>query len=135
MDILTLKRDLPAIEDGRWVGGDEVKGLGDARLRVRGFSAKVVSEAHAARERTLPAADLADGRPTREARDRLARQSLQDALVDVEGFTANGEPVTLSQLREWIADPAFSPLADLVAAASLTVDADRVARAKALRGN
>lgn len=136
MDLLKLKRDLPSVEDGRWVGKDEVKGLGDARVKVRGHSSKAVRAAFAERERALPEDDLDGGIPTIDARAGIALDVLANAaLVDVEGFTADGQPVTLSQVREWLVDPAFAPLAELISAASFAVDASRVSRAEAIRGN
>ncbi|MCU0732551.1 MAG: hypothetical protein MUE84_13330 [Hyphomonas sp.] len=135
MDLLTLKRDLPSIDGGRWVDKAELPDLGDTRLKVKGYSSRAVQDAHAARQRALSGDDLDKGKPTAEASERLGLMILQDVLVDAEGFTSGGKPLGVDAIRDALADPAFDPLAKLVMRASMIVDATRAARAEDLRGN
>lgn len=135
MDLLTLKRDLPSIDGGRWVDKVEIPELSDARVKVKGYSSRAVQEAHAARQRALSGDDLDKGKPTAEANERLGLMILQDVLVDAEGFTVDGKAMDASAIRDALADPAFDPLAKLIMRASMIVDATRAARAEELRGN
>ena len=136
MEILTLKRDLPAIDDGRWVGSDEVAGLHDVRVKVRGHSAKVVRDCYAAKERALDPADMIGAKVKPEVQNRMAVETLAEVgLVDVDGLTMDGKAITASEVKAMLPDPAFSPLIDLITAACFVVDRTRVAKSDALRGN
>lgn len=136
MDVLTLKRDLPSIEDGRWVDAKEVPGLKDLRVKVRGQSSKVVRETYAAKERALSDTDRDGVKVRPDAAMRLGLETLSEAtLVDIEGLTMGGETLPVARVRELLPDPAFQPLADLIVQASFVVDRTRAAKAEELKGN
>ena len=98
MDLLTLKRHLPSIEDGRWVDKREVKELEDMRVKVRGSSSRVVREVYAAKERQQ-SAELT-GEKRLETLSRIATETLAEVgLVDIEGLTAGGEAVPVDEVR------------------------------------
>ena len=135
MDILTLKRDLPAIEDGRWVDKTELEGLLDIKVKVRGYGSRFVQERDQERKRALPPEDLKDGKPTEAALERLGLAMLQDVFVDIEGITSAGKAMGADEVRGLLADPAFEPLASLVMRAAYLVNQSRVAKAEALGKN
>lgn len=134
MDLLTLKRDLPAIDDGRWVDSAELPGLLGIRVKVRGYSAKYVRERDQARRRAM-AADAPDGKLDDTALEALGLALLQDAVVDIDGATIGDKTIDAEELRALLADPAFEPLASLVMRAVHIVDQSRVAKAEALTKN
>lgn len=134
MDLLTLKRHLPSIEDGRWVDKREVKELEDMRVKVRGSSSRVVREVYAAKERQH-AADLT-GEKRLETLSRIATETLSETgLVDIEGLTADGKPVAVDEVRRMLLDPAFQPLADLISRCAIVVERTREAQVKDIAGN
>lgn len=134
MDLLTLKRHLPSIEDGRWVDKREVKELEDMRVKVRGSSSRVVREVYAAKERQH-AADLT-GDKRLETLSRIATETLSETgLVDIEGLTADGKPVPVDEVRAMLLDPAFQPLADLISRCAIVVERTREAQVKDVAGN
>lgn len=134
MDLLTLKRHLPSIEDGRWVDKREVKELEDMRVKVRGSSSRVVREVYAAKERQQ-AAELT-GEKRLEILSRIATETLAEiGLVDIEGLTAGGEAVPVDEVRRMILDPAFQPLADLISRCAIVVERTREAHVKDIAGN
>lgn len=135
MDLLALKKDLPAIEDGRWVDKTELPALLDMRVKVKGYGSKAVQDAAAARKRALPPEDVKDGKPTDEAYSRLGLIILQDVLVDIEGLTQDGKPVPVEEVRAALTDPAYEPLADLILRAAHLVNESRVAKREALAKN
>lgn len=134
MDLLTLKRHLPSIEDGRWVGKKEIKELQDMRVKVRGSSSRLVREVYAAKERAS-SADLQGDKRT-ETVQRIAVETLAEAgLVDIEGLTQGGEAVTVDQVKAMILLPEFQPLADLISRAAMVVERTREAHIKDVAGN
>lgn len=135
MDLLTLKKDLPAIENGRWVDKTELVALQDVRVKVRGYGSKAVQDAAAARKRALDGEDIQGGKPTDEALGRLGLLILQDVFVDIEGLTNEGKPVTADEVRDSILDPAFEPLADLILRAAHLVNESRMHKREALAKN
>lgn len=134
MDLLTLKRHLPSIEDGRWIDAKELKDLGDMRVKVRGHSSRLVREVYSAKERA--AADDLKGEKRGETLLRIGKETLSEVgLVDIEGLTEDGKPVPVDAVRGMILDPAFTPLADLLASCALLVDKTREAHVKEVAGN
>lgn len=124
MDLLTLKRHLPSIEDGRWVDKREVKELEDLRVKVRGSSSRLVRETYAAKEREH-AADLT-GDKRMETVARIANETLAEVgLVDIDGLTSDGKPVDVAEVRKMILLPEFQPLAELISRAALVVERTR----------
>ncbi len=134
MDLLTLKRHLPSIEDGRWVDAREVKDLADMRVKVRGSSSRVVREVFAGKERD--AATELQGDKRAEVLARIAAETLAEVgLIDIEGLTADGKPVPVGDVRAMLTDPAFQPLAELVSRAALVVERTRAAQLQDIAGN
>lgn len=134
MDLLTLKRHLPSIEDGRWIDATELKSLGDMRVKVRGHSSRLVRETYAAKERA--AADDLKGDKRAETLMRIGKETLSEVgLVAIEGLTDDGEPVPVDAVRKMILDPAFAPLSDLLASCAMLVDKTREADIKEVAGN
>ena len=137
MDVLALKKD-PSIETGRWSDARELPGLGDIRLKVKGFTAKSVRDANSARERDLPDTDRIAGagsRMTEAARDRNGMLMLVDVLEGVDGLTKAGKAMSVAEVKKAILDPAFEPLSSLIMQAAYLVDQSRVAKVEALKGN
>lgn len=136
MDLNELKRDLPSIEDGRWVDKTEVPGLKTMRVMVRGHSSKLVRDLYAHKERQAPDSDRTGTRLTKEGSARITREVVSEVtLIAIEGLTVGGEPVTIDRLRPLLLDPAYDPLVDLIAAASFRVDNTRAADLERLKGN
>lgn len=134
MDLLTLKRHLPSIEDGRWVDAREVKDLADMRVKVRGSSSRVVREVYSAKERD--AADDLKGEKRVDVLSRIALETLAEVgLVDIEGQTMDGKAVSVADVRKMLTDPAFQPLAELISRCALVVERTREAHLKDIAGN
>lgn len=137
MDLSQLKRHLPSIEEGRWVGADEVPGLADVRVKVRGASSTEGQRYFGAKLRNLEPRDkTASGQVQPEVMQRLLLEvTAEFSLLDVEGLTLDGEPIDADRARKLIVRPEFQPFADLVMQAIAAVDATREARAEALAKN
>lgn len=136
MELDQLKRDLPSIEDGRWVDSSEVPSLKGIRVKVRGHSSKRVRELYAHLERSAPESDKNGNFLTKEARARITREVVSsETLVDIEGLTIGGNPVPVERIRPLLLDEAYEPLVELIAAASFRVDATRASDLEKLKGN
>ena len=137
MDLAQLKRHLPSIEDGRWVGADEVPGLADVRVKVRGASSTAGQDFFAAKLRNVEPRDRkADGSIRPEVMQRLLLDVTAEwSLIEVEGLTLGDKPVGVEEARKLIVRPEFQPFADLVMQAIAAVDSTREARAEALAKN
>ncbi len=134
MEVLAMKRDLPAIEDGRWVDKAELPALQDLRVKVRGYSSKYIQDRDQARKRALTPEGL-DGKLSNEQIEVLGIAMLQDVFVDVEGLTSGDKVLGASDVIPLLADPAYEPLASLILRAAHLVNQSRVARAEALTKN
>jgi hypothetical protein len=134
MDLLTLKRDLPAIEDGRWVDNTEIKQLLGIKVKVRGYASKYVQDRDQARKRAMTP-EGTDGAFSESQIETLGLAMLQDVFVDIEGATLGGKEVRADEVRDLLADAAFEPLAKLILQAAHLVNQSRVARAEALAKN
>lgn len=136
MELNELKRDLPSIEDGRWVDKTEVSGLKELRVKVRGHSSKRVTELFAAKSRAAPDSDRVGTRISKEANARITREVIAEAvLIEIEGLTIGGEPASTERIRHLLVDPAYDPLVDLISAASFRVDNTRAADLERIKGN
>lgn len=122
MDISALKRDSAAIASGQWV--DQIPGMGNIRIKVRGFSSPEVVEARSRKERAVPLDQRhRDGSLRAEVANAIFVETLSDAaFLDIEGLTAGGKPVTADEARKLLTDPDYGPLADAVAWAASAVD-------------
>lgn len=124
MDIAELRRDMAAIDGGRWVAADEVPELRDIRIKARGLGSSQAREALARMER--------DGVSSQDAIQAVVNTI---CLVEIEGLTSGGKSLTADDIRDKLAEPAMEPLALLVLKAVGRVDATREAKAKALSKN
>lgn len=124
MDIAELRRDMAAIDGGRWVAADEVPQLQDIRIKARGLGSAEAREMLAKLQR--------DGAGANDAVQTVINTL---CLVEIEGLTSGGKPVTVADVRDRLAEPAMEPLALLVLRAVEKVDATREAKAEALAKN
>lgn len=124
MDIGELRRDMAAIDGGRWVAADEIPDLRDIRIKVRGLGGAEAREALGKMQRDGVAAN-----------DAIQAVTSAVCLVEIDGLTNAGKPVTADDIRDKLADPAMEPLALLVLRAIEKVDGTREAKAAALTKN
>lgn len=124
MEIASLRRDMTAIDGGRWVSADEVPDLRDIRIKARGLGGTEAREALAKMQRDGMAAG-----------DAVQAVISTVCLMDIEGLTSAGKPVSVEDIRDQLGEPAMEPLALLVLKAVEKVDATREAKAEALAKN
>lgn len=124
MELGELRRDMAAIDGGRWVAADEVPGLRDIRIKVRGLGSTIAREALGQKQR--------DGM---SATDALAEVVNTVCFLGIEGLTSGGKPLTADDVRDDLKEPAMEPLALLVLQAVERVDQTREAKAEALAKN
>lgn len=124
MDISALKRDRAKAAAGQWV--DDIPGLGDARLRVRGLKSPAVIEAITRKERAVPRSKRErDGSIRSEDGVRILKDVLADiVLIDWQGFTDNGVavPYDADTAKAWITNPDLEDFAEAVVWAAKVVD-------------
>lgn len=124
MELASLRRDMTAIDGGRWVSADEVPELRDIRIKARGLGGTEARDALAKMQR--------DGASANEAVQTVINTV---CLLDIEGLTSAGKPVAVEDIRDQLGEPAMEPLALLVLKAVEKVDATREAKAEALAKN
>lgn len=124
MELGTLRRDMAAIDGGRWVAKGEVPDLLDIRVKAKGLGGSEARETLAKLQR--------DGVPDADAIQRVVNEV---CFVEIEGLTNGGKPVVAADIRDQLADPAMEPLALLILKAVQRVDATREAQAEALSKN
>lgn len=124
MELATLRRDMTAIDGGRWVAADEVPGLRDIRIKARGLGGAEARE-HLGRLQ----------REGVDANEAVQRTVNDFCFLEIEGLTSGGKPVKADDVRGQLGDPAMEPLALLVLKAVEAVDATREAKAEALAKN
>lgn len=124
MELGTLRRDMAAIDGGRWVDATEVPELLDIRVKAKGLGGTEAREALAKHERA--------GMPSQEAIQLVINTV---CFVEIDGLTNGGKPVTAADIRDQLGDPAMEPLALLILRAVGAVDASREAKAAALAKN
>jgi hypothetical protein len=124
MDIGEVRRDMTAIDGGRWVSADEISDLRDIRIKVRGLGSGVARDALSKMQRDGVAGN-----------DAIQAVTSRVCLIEIEGLTSAGQPVTADDVRDKLADPAMEPLALLVLRAIEKVDGTREAKAEALSKN
>lgn len=135
MDISALKRDAKAVSEGRWIS--DIPGLGSVEICARGMSSPEVIAARAAKARRIPRDQREeDGSLKLEDEARIMREILSEAVfIDVRGLVDDGKPVTADQIKVWLLDADYEPLADAVFYAAQMVDRTKAATAKAAEGN
>lgn len=137
MDLASLKRHMPSIEDGRWVTSEEIRELRDVRVKVRGASSQAARDMFAAKERAIePRERDAQGRIKPAAMQRILTETLVEwNLVEIEGLTLGGKKLATADVAKLLPLPEYQPVADLVMQAVAMVDATREAQAESLSGN
>jgi len=127
MDIQSVKRDSAAVEGGRWVS--DIPGMGDLRLKVRGFTSQQARALRARLERAVPNDGRdRDGRLTIDAQVQVVQQVLlQEILLDWDGLTDAGEAIGYNRdlAEKWLTDPDYMPFSDAVTYAAGVVDRSR----------
>lgn len=124
MELGELRRDMAAIDGGRWVTADEVPDLQDIRIKVRGLGSAIARDALGQKQR--------DGMA---ATDALAEVVNTICLLEIDGLTSGGKLLTADDVRGDLGQPAMEPLALLVLKAVERVDQTREAKAEALAKN
>jgi len=124
MELKELRRDMAAIDGGRWVAADEVPDLRDIRVKARGLGGSDAREALAAFQR--------DGMAAQDAIQKVVNTI---CFVEIDGLTNGGKPVKADDIRGDLAAPAMEPLALLILKAVERVDQTREAKAEALAKN
>lgn len=138
MDIQSIKKDSAAIAEGQWV--DNIPGMGDLRLKVRGSSANYVVAVRARKQRNAPNEDrAADGSLSVDATLRIETEVLHEAvLLDWDGLTDGGQPVKFDATlaKDWLTNPDFRDFADAVVwAASVVSRTTKAVKEKAAKNS
>lgn len=124
MDLSNLKRDSGRIESGEWV--DDIPGMGDLRLRVRGLSSPTVTALRARKQRKATKSERnGDGSLKTDVELRIFGEVLHEAvLLEWDCLTDGGVaiPYDAEKARKWLTDPDFMPFADAVTYAAQIVD-------------
>lgn len=136
MDLLALKKDSAAIDEGRWIGADEVPGLGDVRVKMRGLTTQAARDMFSAKHRRVDPRDRLDGNIKADVAAQIMREVLSELLiVEIEGFTMGGKPIETAKVRDLVLEPDFDPLCDLLVQAAQAVDRTRAARQEEIAKN
>lgn len=141
MKLSSLKINSTRAEQGAWV--KDIPGMGDLRLRVRGFSnsdyAAFMAREVAAVPRDQREGNRRDGALKQKARDTLLlRGMVEHILVDWDGLTDdNDKPVPFSKDRamDLLLDPDLRPFREAVAFAAGEVEEAESDRVEAVVGN
>lgn len=135
MDVSNLTRDAKAVSEGKWV--DNIPGMGDVSFKVRGYTATDVTQARADLERKVAISERnEDGSLPARVAEAIMREVLsKHVFMDVKNLTANGKPATAEQVRAWLLDPNYEPLANAVFAASTMVDRARLQKQEVVAKN
>ncbi len=137
MDIQSIKKNSAVIAAGQWV--DDIPGLSDARLRVRGLTCAAARAFRAKRERAAPDSDReADGMLNNGALRRILCETLLEVvLIDWEGLTSGGEPLPYAKetAEQFLLDPDYEEFADWVTWAAHSVDRNNTGVQAALEKN
>ena len=124
MEIKGLERDSVKVEAGTWV--DDIVGMEDVSLKVRGFSSPTAIAIRAKKERRVSKTGrMSDGSLKPEVALTILGETLFEVvLIDWKGFTNNGKDVPYSAelAEEWLTNPNFAAFADAVTIAAQLVD-------------
>ena len=124
MDLQSLKRDTAAIDGGQLV--EDIPGMGDVRLKVRGLSSPQVVAYRARLERAVPNAQRTrtGAIKTDKAMEIMGKLLAEKVLLDWEGLTEGDQPLpySLETAATILANPDFLPFADAVTWAAQVVD-------------
>lgn len=124
MDVGSICKDVAAISAGDWV--DNIPGMGDLRLKVRGMTAPSVRQLRGRLVRAVPKDQREDDGTLHDeaARQVLAQVLAEEVLLDWANVEANGEPVLYSPslAAAWLRNPGMAIFADAVVWAAAQVD-------------
>lgn len=124
MDIASLSKDPSALERGVWV--DDLPGMGDLRVKVRGLQSDRYLAGRARKERNVPREDKErDGRLKPPAAMRIYLELLFEViLLDWDNLTNNGKPVSYDEklAKDLCTNPAYRDFQDAVTYAANVVD-------------
>lgn len=127
MDIQSLKRDSSAAQAGQWV--DDIPGMGDLRLRVRGLTSPTVIALRSRKERRVPRDQRErDGQIKPAVATAIFGEVLHEAvLLEWDGLTDGGKPFPFDAdlAKQWLTDPDYAYFADAVTWAAQIVDRGR----------
>lgn len=137
MELSNMKRDSRQVEGGRWI--DEIPGMGDLRLRVRGLSSPQVSSLRSRKLRRVTKDEKqSDGSVKMEVELRVFGEVLHEAvLLEWENLTDKGKDVPFDSdlARTYCTDPDYMPFADAVTWAANAVDRGTTAAKEDLEKN
>lgn len=137
MDIKNLKREVKALDEGRWI--DQIPEMGDLRLKVRAETSTKVAALRARKIRLLARQDRErDGSPKFDALLRITSEVLHEAvLLDWDGLTNEGAPVKYDPelAKVWLTDPEYRDFADAVAWAARVAANERDEAIEEAAGN
>ena len=139
MDISQLVHSdeaLGVIDNGTWVGEDVHKFPG-LRLKVRGLQSEAVVQCIAKKQAAARALNKGETLSPEQAKQIHKEALAEEALLDWDGFTNNGEPVPYSkeQAINWITKRNGDKLANVVHFCAMKVDEDAEAFVKAAEKN
>lgn len=123
MDVKFLESDLEAINGGQWV--DDIPGMGDLRIKVRGLQSEAYQNARNRRIRAASREDRTKNGLTEAAQRRITGEALAETvLLDWDGISDGGKKVKYDpkQALEWLTNPAFFRFYDAVVLSAVAVD-------------
>lgn len=137
MDLSDIKRDVKSIEEGQWV--EDLIGMGDIRLKVRGMTSNDVVMFRAAKERAIPRnmKDRQGNLLPKTAMNLLREVLIEKVLIDWENLTEGGTPVPYSKekARQLLTDESMIVFADAVVQAAQIVDNGNASTQEEVSGN
>lgn len=137
MDLSDIKRDVKSIEEGQWV--EDLIGMGDIRLKVRGMTSNDVVMFRAAKERAIPRnmRDRQGNLLPKTAMNLLREVLIEKVLIDWDNLTEGGQPVPYSKekARQLLTDESMIVFADAVVQAAQIVDNGNASTQEEVTGN
>jgi hypothetical protein len=139
LNLSSIKIDSTRIDGGEWV--EEIPGLGDLRLKVRGAQCAAAKELRAKMMRALPRSDVRrDGSLPVAVAERIQNEVLAGAiLLDWDNLaiddSAEKAPFSPDLARKLLADPDYDLFRAGVAYAAEIVQAGRAEHEEDLLGN
>jgi len=124
MDITSIQRDSESIDSGVWV--DNIPGMGDLRLKVRGYNSLEAISLRSQKMRSIPMDDRLDG-GTLKTEDGLrinGEVHAEAILLDWENLKQGAEevPFSVEVATELCTNRDFLLFNDAVAFAAVSVD-------------
>jgi len=141
MKLSSMKVNAARAEQGAWV--KDLPGMGDLRLRVRGFSntdyTAFLAKEVAAAPRDQREGNRSDGPLKNKARDAIfIRGMAEHILIDWDKLTdENDKPIPYSKERamDMLLDPDLRPFREAVAVAAAEIEQVESDRVEAVVGN